>query len=272
MCKQLKVSPSGYYKWLKKQGSPEPERKKEIREKVLEIHAFSRKTYGSPRILHALKNAGIHCNHKTVERLMRRNDLRAKQAKKFRPTTNSNHRLPIAKNILERNFVKDGPNQAWVSDITYVWTNEGWLYLVVFIDLWSRRVVGWSMSDRMQSEFVRDAFLMACRKVKGKVTKLLVHSDRGSQYASDIFRQALKKLGCSQSMSRKANCWDNAVAESFFGSIKKEMIYLERYDTREAARAAIFDYIEIFYNRIRLHSTLNYLSPEQFEQTAKAAH
>ncbi len=158
-----------------------------------------------------------------------------------------------------------------MTDITYVWTAEGWLYLVVFIDLWSRRVVGWSMSDRMQSEFVRDAFLMACRKIKGKVTNLVVHSDRGSQYASEIFREALKKQGCTQSMSRKANCWDNAVAESFFGSIKKEMIHLERFETREAARKAIFDYIEIFYNKIRIHSTLNYLSPEQFELSAKAA-
>lgn len=271
MCKELKVSAAGYYKWLKLRGKPEPEKKKAIREKVIEIHVLSRKTYGSPRILHALKNAGLHCNHKTVERIMKMHNIRAKQAKKFRPTTNSNHKLPIAKNLLKRDFSKDAPNQAWVTDITYVWTAEGWLYLVVFIDLWSRRVVGWSMSDRMQSEFVRDAFLMACRKIKGKVTNLVVHSDRGTQYASDIFREALKKQGCTQSMSRKANCWDNAVAESFFGSIKKEMIHLERFETREAARKAIFDYIEIFYNKIRIHSTLNYLSPEQFELSAKAA-
>jgi putative transposase len=272
MCRALQVYPSGYYKWLKSREKPEPDKKKSMREKVLEIHAVSRKTYGSPRILFALKNAGMHCNHKTVERIMKVNNIRAKQAKKFRPTTNSSHKLPIAKNILNRDFEQDAPNQAWVTDITYVWTDEGWLYLVVFIDLWSRRVVGWSMSDRMQSEFVRDAFLMACRKIKGKVTKLVIHSDRGSQYASDIFREALKKQGCTQSMSRKANCWDNAVAESFFGSIKKEMIHLERYETREAARKAIFDYIEIFYNKVRIHSTLDYLSPEQFELKAKAAH
>lgn len=169
MCKLLHVSPAGYYKWLKLRERPEPERKKLIREKVVEIHALSRKTYGSPRILHALKNSGVHCNHKTVERVMKLNNIRAKQAKKFRPTTNSKHKLKIAKNLLKRDFKKDAPNQAWVTDITYVWTTEGWLYLVVFIDLWSRRVVGWSMSDRMQSEFVRDAFLMACRKIKGKV-------------------------------------------------------------------------------------------------------
>lgn len=271
MCKALAVSHSGYYKWRARLNKPECERKRKLREKVVEIHAVSRRTYGSRRILNALKNEGIHCNRKTVESIMSRSGIRAKQKRKFRPTTNSNHGLPVAKNLLSRRFTQDGPNQAWVSDITYVWTDEGWLYLVVFLDLWSRRVVGWSMSERMQSEFVQDAFLMAFRKTGLKVKKLMIHSDRGSQYASDLFRKTLKKQDCRQSMSRKANCWDNAVAESFFGTIKKELIYQERFQTREAARAAIFEYIEVFYNRIRIHSSLNYLSPEQFELTALAA-
>lgn len=266
MCEHLAVSVAGYYKWRRRRFQPEPARKKEIREKVIEIHSKNRGVYGSPRILRALKAEGIYCNHKTVERVMRLHGIRSKHTKKFKATTNSKHNLPVAQNILNRKFTKNSPDKAWVSDITYVWTGEGWLYLVVFIDLWSRRVLGWSMSDRMQADFVKDAFLMACAKRKGRLAKLLVHSDRGSQYASEVFRQALQRLNCRQSMSRKANCWDNAVSESFFASIKKELIHHERFDTREEARAAIFDYIEIFYNRIRLHSSLDYKSPEQFEQ------
>ena len=191
--------------------------------------------------------------------------LRSKQRQKFKATTNSKHNLPVAPNVLDRKFKQDGPNQAWVTDITYVWTEEGWLYLAVFIDLWSRKIVGWSMSERMQSQLVLDAFLMGCKRRNIDHQQLLVHSDRGSQYASNLFTKILAKKDCKQSMSRKGNCWDNAVSESFFGTLKKEMIYHQKFKTREAARQAIFDYIEVFYNRNRIHSALNYLTPSAFE-------
>lgn len=271
MCRVLQVSRSGYYKWLKQSTLPENPKRLELRTNIIAIHTANRGVYGSPRVFEALKARGIHCNHKTVARIMQREGLRAKQHKKFRATTNSKHDMPIADNTLDRKFEVAGPNKVWVTDITYVWTDEGWLYLVVFIDLWSRKIVGWSMSDRMKTEFVTDAFQMACRRRKPKLNELLVHSDRGSQYASDLFRKDLSEYSCNQSMSRKGNCWDNAVSESFFGTIKKEMIYLERFKTRESARRAIFEYIEIFYNRIRLHSTINFLSPEDFEQKMETA-
>jgi putative transposase len=266
----LGVSKSGFYKWLRECGQ-RGAKKQERLKKIKQVHAKSRGTYGSPRVQEALRKEGINYNHKSVETLMRQNGLRSKQSKKFKATTNSKHTWTVAENVLQRDFTKTDPNQAWVTDITYVWTDEGWLYLVVFIDLWSRRVLGWSMSDRMQSEFVREAFLMACKRRNMSVQDLLVHSDRGSQYASDLFKNILAEKICKQSMSRKGNCWDNAVAESFFGSLKKELVHHERYRTREQARAAIFDYIEIFYNRIRIHSSLNYLTPEEFEQKMETA-
>lgn len=201
---------------------------------------------------------------------MKENGIEAKHKKKFKTTTDSNHNLPVAKNHLKRNFKVNKPNQTWVSDISYVHTDEGWLYLAVFIDLYSRKVVGWSMSERIKADLVVDAFRMALFRQKQKAPKV-VHSDRGSQYASEIFRKELKAHRCKQSMSRKGDCWDNAVAESFFGTLKTELIYHEKFKTREQARLSIFDYIEVFYNRQRLHSYLNYLSPEKFEESMKAA-
>jgi putative transposase len=270
MCKVLDVSKSGYYKWLSERDSRGARQAVRL-EIIKKIYMEARGTYGSPRVQKELERRGFKYNHKSVETLMQRHQLRSKQSKKFKATTNSKHDLPVAEDLLQRRFKRTGPNQAWVSDITYIWTDEGWLYLVVFIDLWSRRVVGWSMSDRMQSEFVRDAFLMACQRRKVSVTDLLVHSDRGSQYASSIFRKILAEKICKQSMSRKGNCWDNAVSESFFGTLKKELVHHERFRTRKEARAAIFDYIEIFYNRIRIHSSLNYQSPEAFERKMETA-
>jgi len=270
MCNVLGVSRSGLYKWLKE--SPERGRQKRERlEKITQVHSKGRGTYGSPRVLEELRKQGINYNHKSVENLMRQNGLRSKQSKKFKATTNSKHKLQVSENVLERDFNKTRANQAWVTDITYLWTDEGWLYLVVFIDLWSRKVVGWSISERMQSEFVGEAFLMACGRRNMPLPDLLVHSDRGSQYASDLFKKILAEKICKQSMSRKGNCWDNAVAESFFGSLKKELVHHVRFTNREQARAAIFDYIEIFYNRIRIHSSLNYLTPEEFEQKMETA-
>ena len=201
---------------------------------------------------------------------MKENGIRAKQKKKFKATTDSNHDLPVAKNRLKRNFKTKKPNQVWVGDITYVRTGEGWLYLSVFIDLFSRRVVGWSMSERMTADLAVDAFRMALFRQKRHAPKI-VHSDRGSQYASKAFRDELKSHRSKQSMSRRGDCWDNAVAESFFGTLKTELTHHERYQTREQARMSIFDYIETFYNRRRLHSYLNYLSPEMFEKSMETA-
>lgn len=200
---------------------------------------------------------------------MKKHGIRAKTKKKFKATTNSKHNLPVAPNLLNRNFTATKPNQAWVGDVTYIATEEGWLYLSTWIDLFSRKIVGWSMSSRMTADIVVDAFRLGVFRQKAVPT--LVHSDRGSQYASHDFRKELKNSGCQQSMSRKGDCWDNAVAESFFGTLKNELVHHEKYKTREQARLSIFDYIETFYNKRRAHSHLNYVSPEEFEHSMKAA-
>lgn len=201
---------------------------------------------------------------------MKKHGIHAKRHRKFKATTNSNHNMPIAKNRLKRRFDAKKPNHAWVSDLTYIPTEEGWLYLATFIDLCSRKVVGWSMSSRMTADLVVDAFRMALFRQKRKAPRV-VHSDRGSQYASEAFRKELKARGCKQSMSRKGDCWDNAVAESFFGTLKTELVHHERYKTREEARLSIFDYIETFYNKRRLHSYLDFVSPEEFERSMETA-
>lgn len=269
MCRVLNVSRSGYYDWRQRGVSPRERQRTEITAEVRAIHEESRGIYGSPRILEMLKKKGKHVNHKTVEKAMKRNGLRAKTRKKFKQTTDSNHKLPVAPNLLDRAFSVKKPHLVWVSDITYVPTEEGWIYLATFIDLFSRKVVGWSMSSRMTAELVVDAFRMAV--IRQNKAPLMVHSDRGSQYASDMFRKELKKQRCMQSMSRRGDCWDNAVSESFFATLKKELVHHEKYKTREQARLSMFDYIETFYNRSRLHSHLNYLSPEMYERSAEAA-
>ena len=270
MCRVLRVSRSGYYQWRKGGVAPRQIRQQELLAKIKQIFEASRGNYGSPRILRELRKEGIVVNHKTVEELMKRNGIQAKRKKKFKPTTNSKHNLPIAENLLNRKFKVDKPNQAWVGDITYIPTEEGWLYLSTWIDLCSRKIVGWSMAPRMTADSVVNAFRMALFRQK-RQTPDIVHSDRGSQYASEAFRKELKKHGCKQSMSRKANCWDNAVAESFFGTLKNELVHHEKYKTREQARLSIFDYIETFYNKRRLHSHLNYASPEEFENNIETA-
>jgi putative transposase len=270
MCRVLRASRPGYYSWRTGRVSPRLVRRQELLVEIKKIHEESRGTYGSPRILRALRNQGIVVNHKTVEELMKDNGIQAKHKKKYKATTNSNHNLPVAKNRLKRDFTARKPNQAWVSDITYIATDEGWLYLATFIDLYSRKVVGWSMSERMTADLVVDAFRMALFRQKRKAPKV-VHSDRGSQYASEAFRKELKAHHCKRSMSRKGDCWDNAVAESFFGTLKTELVHHEKYKTREQARLSIFDYIEMFYNRRRLHSYLDYVSPEDFEKGTETA-
>ena len=270
MCHVLRVSRSSYYQWCKGRVSQRLVHRQQLLVEVKKIHEDSRGNYGSPRITRELRKKGIVVNEKTVAALMKKHGIQAKHKKKFKATTDSNHKLPIAKNRLKRDFTATKPNQVWVSDITYVRTDEGWLYLAAFIDLFSRKVVGWSMSDRMTADLVVNAFRMATFRQKRKAPKI-VHSDRGSQYASEAFRKELKAHRCKRSMSRKGDCWDNAVAESFFGTLKTELVHHEKYKTREQARLSIFDYIETFYNRRRIHSYLNYVSPDDFEKSMETA-
>lgn len=270
MCRVLRASRSGYNEWRKGGVTQRQVRQQELLEKVKKIHEDSRGNYGSPRVLRELRKDGVVVNHKTVEELMKKNGIQAKRKKKFKATTNSNHNLPVAENLLNREFSASKPNQAWVGDITYIATEEGWLYLATWIDLYSRKIVGWSMASRMTADIVVDAFRMALFRQKRKAPDM-VHSDRGSQYASDAFREELEIYGCKQSMSRKGNCWDNAVAESFFGTLKNELVHHEKYKTREEARLSIFDYIETFYNTKRSHSHLNYVSPDEFENRMETA-
>lgn len=264
MCRVLTVSRSGYYTWRMR---PESERAKENRRLALRIkavHKKSRENYGSPRIHEALKAEGETCGRKRVERLMAENGIRAKQKRKFVATTDSKHDLPVAENILDREFTVEEPNRVWTSDITYIPTEEGWLYLAGVLDLCSKAAVGWSMSESLDRGLVIDALTMAYRR-RRPGEGLLHHSDRGSQYASEDYRNLLGEYGMQMSMSRKGDCWDNAPMESFFGTLKKELVHHRKYRTREEARRDIFEYIEVFYNRERLHSSLGYLSPADYE-------
>ena len=270
LCRVLCASRSAYYAWRKGRVSPRLVRRQQLLLEIKKIFTQSRGTYGSPRITRELRKKGIVVNENTVAEIMKENGIQAKQRKKFKATTDSNHTLPVAKNRLKRKFTTSKPNQVWVSDITYLRTDEGWLYLATFIDLISRKVVGWSMSERMTADLVVNAFRMATFRHKRQAPKV-VHFDRGSQYASEAFRKELKAHGCKRSMSRKGDCWDNAVAESFFGTLKTELVHHEKYKTREQARLSIFDYIETFYNKLRIHSYLNYLSPEEFEKSMETA-
>ncbi len=265
MCQTLEVSAAGYYAWRERPPSPREQRRGSLLGLIRGVHAKVKHRYGSRRIHAELRGGEQECCVNTVAKLMRDNDIRAKTARKFRCTTDSNHRLPVADNVLGRQFDPEAPNERWVADITYIPTREGFLYLAVVEDLYSRRVVGWSMADHMESRLVVDALEMAVqRRLPGE--GLLAHSDRGSQYASDHYQLLLAKHGIECSMSRRANCWDNAPMESFFASLKKELVHDANFETREEARAAIFEYIEVFYNNQRLHSSLGYVSPAEYEQ------
>ena len=263
-CEALGVSRSGYYAW---RGRPEAPRVKADAELVVEIkvaHKTGRGAYGSPRVHRELRANGRRVGKKRVERLMRQEGIVAKKKRRFRRTTDSNHPDPIAPNILARDFEVALPNTAWVTDVTYVWTHEGWLYLAAILDLYSRRVVGWAASACNDRALALDALARATSTRK-PAAGLLHHSDRGSVYASGDYGDALTKIGAIKSMSRKGDCWDNAVAESFFATIKGEMIDHEEYETRAEAIAAIDDYIDAFYNTRRRHSTIGYVSPIEFE-------
>jgi len=265
MCRALKVSKSGYYAWRDKPKSMRALANEKLDHHIRTIYEQNKGRCGSPRITEALNEKGIACSEKRVADRMRKNGIKAKTKKRFKVTTNSKHNHPIAPNLLNQDFTAYNPNQIWVSDITYIWTREGWLYLAVILDLFSRRIVGWAMSNRLGQELVLNAFQQALwhrRPGKG----IIFHSDQGVQYACTAFRNLLKEYKFIQSMSGKGNCYDNAVAESFFHTLKTELVYFETYQTRKEAKNSIFEYIEMYYNRIRLHSTLGYCSPVQFEQ------
>jgi len=270
MCRALAVSPAGYYAWRVR---PESRRSAANRALLLEIrmiHQASRQTYGSPSIWDALMRRGQRVGEHRVARLMRQAGIRAKTVKKWRPPTQSQHRFPVAANTLDRGFTVAAPNRIWAGDITYVWTLEGWLYLAVLLDLYSRRVVGWAMGSRLTVDLAEQALRMALAKRVPKAG-LLHHSDRGSQYAATSYQRLLEVHGLHPSMSRKGNCWDNACVESFFGTLKRELVYHRHYATRDEAMQDIFEYIEVFYNRQRRHSTLGYDSPAEYEARAAVA-
>ncbi len=261
----MKVQRAAFYKWCKGLKSARHIANDDLLEKIKLVFAESDKTYGSPRIFKELREQGIICSEKRIARLMRLNGIAAVLPKRFVVTTDSNHSLPIAENLLDRQFGPETADTRWSGDITYIWTGQGWLYLAVILDLFSRRVVGWAMGATLERTLVLNALNMAiARRRPGQ--GLLCHSDRGSQYASSDYQERLKQAGITCSMSRRANCWDNAPIESFFASLKKELVYRTRYATHAQARSAIFTWIEVWYNRKRRHSALGYLSPEAFER------
>lgn len=264
MCRVLRVSRSGFYKYKHQSSSLSEEKKKKLF-KVREVFASSRQTYGSRRVAVVLKRQGIRCNKNQIAKLMSENGLIARGRRKYKVTTDSDHRLPVAPNLVNRNFALEKKNKVWVGDITYIWTREGWLYLSTVIDLYSRKIVSWSLSKRMTKQIVTGALQDAIQTRKPEAG-LIFHSDQGSQYASNEFRNILSSINAQPSMSRRGNCWDNAVAESFFKTIKTEFIRWENFQSRREAELKIFSYIEIFYNRQRLHSTNGYLSPVEYEE------
>jgi putative transposase len=274
LCRVLEVSRSGFYAWRSREASAAEVRREELTDEVKAIHAEVKARYGSPRIHAELVAKGHACSVNFVAKVMREAGIGARTKRKFRQTTDSNHAHPVADNILDREFNPDAPNASWVADVTYIPTREGWLYLAVVEDLFSRRVVGWSMDATMTSRLVVDALEMAlAARLKGSSSSgLVAHSDRGSQYASEHYQRRLKEERITCSMSRRGNCWDNAAMESFFASLKKELVHDEDYATRDEAKASIFEYIEAFYNRVRRHSSLGYVAPEEYERTHNQTH
>jgi putative transposase len=271
MCDALSVSRSGFHAWLRRSPSQRARDNEAIGAKVRVSFMSSARTYGARRVWRDVLAEGVSCGLHRIERLMRAQALRARPRRRGLPK-DQGERLAtaVAANILDRQFVAERPNQKWIADFTYIWTAEGWLYVAAVIDLFSRRVVGWSMKAEMTAQLVADALMMAIWR-RGRPKALLHHSDRGSQYTSEQFQRLLADQGVDCSMSRSGNCWDNAAMESFFSSLKTERTAAKVYRTRDQARADVFDYIERFYNAVRRHSTLGYLSPIEFEMKAGLA-
>jgi putative transposase len=270
MCRVLGISSSGYYAWRRR---PEPERMKQDAQLAVEIaaeHKRSRGIYGSPRVHRGLRARGVRVSRKRVERLMRKNGIKGRQKRRFRRTTDSKHTQPIAPNVLDRKFDPSRPNEAWAGDVTFVATGEGWLYLAILLDLFSRRVIGWALSDTNDRALALEALNQALR-LRHPPRGLVHHTDRGSPYASEDYRAVLEGAGVVASMSRTGDCWDNAVSESFFATLRAELLDHERYETRAAATASIGEYIDGFYNPQRRHSRIDYMSPIEFELRAQVA-
>jgi transposase InsO family protein len=269
MCRVLEVSKSGFYDWMKDpEGSRD--RGKYLEEKIEEIFKESRDTYGARRIRKKLVTLKVRVSRRRVGKIMKKLGIGPKRRRQFQSTTDSKHHFPVHPNLLERNFTVSAPNRVWVGDITYVPTDEGWLYLGAVMDLYNKGIVGWSMSESLKSRVAVDALDMAVGTRK-PLPALIHHSDRGVQYACGEYQRALRKSGMLCSMSRKGDCWDNAAMESFFSTLKKELIHRRRFRTRDEARREIFEYIEVFYNRQRIHSALDYKSPAEYEAAAHAA-
>ena len=274
LCRVMQVCRGGFYAWRKRDKSARQLQNERLTEQIKTAYKESKQTYGSPRIFAELNEAGVACSKKRIARLMRLANIRAVHPKRFVATTDSDHDMPIAQNLLDRTFDAETPDTRWTTDITYIWTSQGWLYLAVILDLFSRRIVGWAMDQTIERRLVLTALNMA---IAGRRPgqNMLCHSDRGSQYASDDYQKRLNEVGIVCSMSRRGNCWDNAPTESFFASLKKEMVYRTHFTSREQARSAVFNWIEVWYNRKRRHSKLGYICPEAFErqhqkQTASA--
>ena len=265
VCEVLQISPSGYHKWLKNKVSLRAKENQRILEIIKFHHNKSKATYGLPRIYAAMKKEGLFVNKKRIARLMRVNNIKAKTKRRFRVTTVQNSKVQASENILKQNFTSSSENKIWTGDITYLWTKEGWLYLAVVMDIYSRKIVGWSTDNSLSAELVIRALMMALVH-RNPERGIIYHSDRGCQYTSSSFRELLKNYGIVQSNSSTGNCYDNAVTESFFHTLKTELTYWEKYQTRQEAKRSIFEYIELNYNRRRLHSYLGYLSPVEFEE------
>jgi len=265
MCSVLGVSKSGYFKWLKRPKSDRQKQHEKLSQEVLQTHLEFKQRYGSVKIAKTLNKRGIRVSQRTVSRIMTKNQWKSCTVKKYKATTNSKHQHPVSENILDRQFKACKPNQFWVADITYIPTHEGWLYLATVMDLYSRKIVGWSMGKTMTKELVIAALKMAYKRQNPK-KGLIHHSDRGVQYASNEYQKLLKQYKMIGSMSRKGNCYDNACIESFHGILKRELVYQITFQTREEAKKALFEYIEFFYNSKRIHSTLGYYTPNEFER------
>lgn len=265
MCEVLQVSPSGYYDWQIRKPSQQQQHRHKIVQAAARSHFESHRIYGYRKVWEDLDEQQVACCPETVRHVLQELGLFSRRKRKFVVTTDSQHTHPVAENLLDRDFTAARPNQKWLTDITYIPTREGWLYLAAVLDVFSRRIVGWSMSDRIDTELVTSALQMATTQ-RSPEPGLLHHSDRGVQYASDAYRQILDELGVVCSMSRKGNCWDNAMMESFFGSLKSEWVYGKDYQTQEDAKQDLFKYIEMFYNRQRRHASLGYISPAEFER------
>lgn len=268
MCNVLGVSKSGYFKWLNRPKSDRQKKHEKLSKVILRTHLEFKQRYGSTKITKTINKRGVKVSERTVSRIMTANKWKSCTVKKYKATTNSNHHHPVSENLLNRRFIVSQPNQSWVTDITFIPTNEGWLYLASVMDLFSRKIVGWAMDSTMTKELVMNALKMAYQRQKPK-PGLIHHSDRGVQYASKEYQKLLKHYGMTGSMSRKGNCYDNACIESFHGILKRELVYQTKYKTREEARKSLFEYIEFFYNSKRIHSTLNYHTPNEFEKMYK---